>query len=79
MHASQAEKNVFGHNVKLHLITKMPIEQGIGARPDHEQAQMHCDFIERDRGKEIADAIRAELKASDVQAAADAKLAKAQK
>lgn len=53
MHASQAEKNVFGHDVKIHPITKMPIENGLGALPEHEQALNHLRSIEAERGEQV--------------------------
>ena len=64
MEASQAEKNTFGADVKLHPITKMPLEQGRGALPHDQQAMMHCDVIEHQHGKHHADAMRRELAAS---------------
>jgi hypothetical protein len=59
--ASQAEKNMYGADVRLHPITLMPLEYGIGCAPDDVQAQAHCKVIERERGKKIADEYRARL------------------
>ena len=78
MHASQAEKNVFGHNVKLHQVTRMPIEQGHGALSADEQAWSHCDYIEQHHGKKLADAMRAELRGEKQIAAAQAEIAAAE-
>ena len=78
MHASQAEKNVFGHDVKLHPVTRMPIEQGKGALPADEQAWAHCVYIEQHHGKEMADAMRAELRGEKQIAAAQAQIAAAE-
>ena len=64
MEASQADKNVFGADVKLHPVTHMPLESGIGALPDDEQARMHCNMIEANGDKDAADAMRAKLNPS---------------
>lgn len=70
MEASQAEKNVFGEDCTLHPITKRPLERGRGALPDDVQAAMHIMDIEREGGKELADAMRAKLFGTPVHAAA---------
>jgi hypothetical protein len=75
MEASQAEKNVFGADVKLHPITKMPIEQGLGALSDDAQAQIHCQFIERSSGKHAADEMRRRLTDTDTIRTAEADMA----
>jgi hypothetical protein len=59
--ASQADKNMYGADVRLHPITNMPLEYGIGHAPDDVQAQNHCIIIEREQGKKVADAYRAKL------------------
>lgn len=63
---AQAQKNVFGEDAKLHPITMMPLEQGSGALPHDQQAQIHCDYIERTQGKLAADAMRAKVAAANV-------------
>ena len=71
MEASQAEKNVFGADVRIHPITKMPIEQGIGALPVDRQVEHHLAHIERTGGKHLADAMRHKLSADTAAQQAD--------
>jgi hypothetical protein len=61
MEPSQADKNFYGADVRLHPITNMPLESGIGHAPDDVQAWAHCDTIEHEHGKKAADAMRAKL------------------
>lgn len=61
MEASQAEKNVFGADVKLHPITKMPLEQGKGALSHDDQARLHVDIIHTQQGESVADEMRKKL------------------
>lgn len=61
MEASQADKHVFGADTKLHPITNMPLESGVGHAPDEVQAWAHCDTIEHEHGRKAADAMRAKL------------------
>lgn len=65
MAATNAEKHVFGNDVRLHPITKRPLESGIGCLPDDMQAlNVHCVDIERESGRAKADEMRAKLKAA---------------
>lgn len=59
--ASQAEKNTFGAAVKLHPITRRPLENGIGALSEDRQAELHLAVIEREEGKEAAERVRKAL------------------
>ena len=61
LEADQATKNTFGHNVKVHPVTLMPIEQGRGALPEHQQIVNHLVVIEREQGLKVADAMRKKL------------------
>lgn len=53
MQASQAEKNTFGEDVKLHPVTKRPLEQGHGALSHEKQALFHLRDIEAESGEQI--------------------------
>lgn len=68
---TQAEQNVFGATAKYHPITLMPLEQGVGALTAAQQAQIHCEIIERMRGKAAAAVMRKKL-ADAAKFAADA-------
>ena len=59
---SKADKNVFGADTQLHPVTEMPLENGIGAASDEQQALNHCDVIEKTEGKQAADQMRAKVK-----------------
>jgi hypothetical protein len=61
LEADQATKNIYGDNVRIHPVTKMPLEQGSGALPDHLQIQNHLTTIERDQGLKVADDMRNKL------------------
>ena len=59
MEASQAEKNVFGTDARLHPVTGMALESGRGCLSDEQQADIHCNFIEGHHGKSVeADTMR---------------------
>jgi hypothetical protein len=59
---NEMEKKVFGANARRHPITGMVLECGSGALPDEVQAAVvHVAEIERQFGKEAADAVRAKL------------------
>lgn len=62
MTISQAEKNVFGADAEAHPVTGMAIEKGRGALPPDVQANIHCNIIEAQNGKEAADEMRAKVK-----------------
>ena len=55
------DKLVFGEDAKWHAITGFPLETGIGAASEDVQARGHCDIIEQQEGKEIADEYRRKL------------------
>ena len=78
MEVPQAMKNVFGEDVKLHPITKRPIEQGRGALSADQQAEQHLIDIEREEGKHVADAMRHQMRAKADMAAANSELAAAE-
>ena len=61
MSIPQAMKNVFGEDVKLHPVTKRPIETGRGALPVDQQALMHLADVEKEEGQERADAMRKQM------------------
>lgn len=56
-----AINNVFGANAKVHPVTGMPLESGIGATSEEQQAAGHVVLIEKEYGKEAADAMRKKL------------------
>ena len=58
---SQAEKNTFGEDVKLHPITMMPLEQGRGALPADQQALLHIREVELGGDKKRADEFRKKM------------------
>jgi hypothetical protein len=58
---TRMEMRVFGVDSKLHPITNMPLEQGVGAWPPDQQALLHCQIIEERDGKPAADAMRRKL------------------
>lgn len=70
-----AIENVFGANCKIHPVTKRPLEDGIGHLPEEKQVELHLFDIEREEGKAVADAMRAEMKAIKDKAEADHQLA----
>ena len=78
MEASQAEKNVFGADVKLHPVTLLPLENGIGSLPIAQQAELHLVAIEKEQGKEVADAMRHKMKADADMTTANAELVHAE-
>jgi hypothetical protein len=55
---SVPEQHTFGVDAKVHLITGIPVEQGSGALPPHQQALLHCRIIEQHEGKARADELR---------------------
>jgi len=55
------DKLVFGADAKRHPITGFPIETGIGSAPEAVQARQHCELIEHEHGKEVADEYRRKL------------------
>lgn len=46
---------------KIHPVTKMPLEDGHGALPEHVQAAHHCNAIEAEGDKPRADGLRKKL------------------
>lgn len=62
---TQLQRDVFGHDVQLHPLTGMVLEQGSGALPPHQQARLHCVEIEKLYGKKAADVIRKRLDDED--------------
>jgi hypothetical protein len=77
MQASQAEKNIFGGDVKLHPITRMPLEQGIGCLPPDVQAEnVHLPEIERMHGRAAAENMRRKLNDANTIKEAQADMAK---
>lgn len=48
-------KLVFGPDVRIHEITGLPIAGGL---PVARQLQLHCEQIEKEEGREAADAVR---------------------
>ena len=74
MEASQAEKNFYGADVKLHPVTRRPLEQGVGALPVDEQVQIHLHTIEHEEGKDVADAMRRKMSAQVEMQTANAEL-----
>jgi hypothetical protein len=58
---TKEDKLVFGDDAKRHPITGFPLESGIGAAKEAVQARHHCDLIEEQEGKEIADEYRRKL------------------
>jgi hypothetical protein len=78
---SQAEKNTFGDDVKLHPVTLMPLEQGHGALPADQQAMFHIRQVEAKDGEAAADVMRKKMgipTRADHEAAAAAAKAKAE-
>jgi hypothetical protein len=61
LEADQATKNTYGHDVRIHPVTKMPIEQGSGALPEHQQVLNHIAAVEREQGSKAANAMRKKL------------------
>lgn len=62
MEASQADKNIYGEDVRLHPITKMPFEQGRGCLPDDVQAyNVHLVQIHHMHGEKAAADMRRKL------------------
>lgn len=58
--------------MRIHPITGMPLEDGIGALSDDEQALvLHLPIIEQTQGKAVADAMRAKIHASEALEAAE--------
>lgn len=53
---------VFGHDAKIHPVTKRHIENGHGALPEQVQIKHHLADIEREQGKHVADRMREEIK-----------------
>jgi hypothetical protein len=53
---------VYGHAVRFHPVTKLPLQQGSGALPDDEQAlQIHLPLIAQAHGMAAAQAMHAKL------------------
>jgi colicin import membrane protein len=61
MEASGSEKAVYGVDVKLHPVTKMPLETGIGAQSEHQQALAHVAMVTEKEGKEAGEKMAAKL------------------
>ncbi len=62
--ATPQEKLRFGDKVRIHPITGMPLEMGIGAGPDHAQAVfVHVPQIRATQGDKAADDMLARLEA----------------
>jgi hypothetical protein len=58
--------------MRIHPITGMPLEDGVGALPDDEQALvLHLPIIEQEQGKAVADAMRAKIHATEALQAAE--------
>lgn len=57
-----AHDHVFGVHHRIHPVTKMPLENGVGHLSDHEQALQHIAYIEEKDGKDVADKLREKLK-----------------
>jgi hypothetical protein len=55
------ERMVFGARSTRHPVLGFPIETGHGAGPVNAQAANHCDKIERQEGKDVADEYRKQL------------------
>ena len=59
-----APEQVFGADAKVHPITGMRLENGVGALPDDLQALvLHCAYIEQTQGEEAAAAMRDKVRA----------------
>jgi len=58
---TKEDKLVFGEDAERHAITGFPLETGIGAASEGNQARQHCDLIEAQEGKEVADEYRRKL------------------
>jgi hypothetical protein len=58
---SRTDVLVYGASVRFHPITKLPLEDGSRALPDHEQALRHLKIIEARDGRDAALAIYAKL------------------
>lgn len=78
---SQAQKNVFGEDAKLHPVTGMVLEKGHGAPSEFHQALQHIEQIEASHGRKVANEMRRKLGvktpeeiAAEAKAAADAEL-----
>jgi hypothetical protein len=64
---------VYGHDVRFHPITKLPLQQGSGALPDDEQAlQIHLPLIAQTHGMAVAQAMHARLTKAPPHVIADA-------
>lgn len=75
---SLPEAIVFGDDAKLHPITNLPLEQGVGALSPRLQAyRMHLPLIEQRDGKEAAAAMRKRLEDADKFVAAQTGMAAA--
>ena len=61
MEASGSEKAVYGADAKLHPVTKMPLETGIGALSEHQQALAHVARVTEKEGKEAGEKMAKEL------------------
>ena len=46
----------------VHPVTRLPIETGSGCLPISRQVELQCRIIEFEKGKAVADAIRAQLR-----------------
>lgn len=56
-------QSVFGQHADIHPVTHMPLENGSGALPPDQQAQIHCDVIEQKQGKAAGDEMREKVRA----------------
>ena len=55
---SVMEKNTFGADAKRHWATGHVLEQGYGALPEKEQAELHCRTIDAEEGREAGNEMR---------------------
>jgi hypothetical protein len=66
------EKNTFGPDARRHQTTGYVLEQGYGALPENEQAELHCRIIDAEDGRAAGNELRRKCKlpvAEDIAAA----------
>jgi hypothetical protein len=55
---TRVERTVFGHGVALHVVTEMPLENGVGAlSPDQQALLQHVPIIAQEQGQAAAAAM----------------------